>query len=176
MPNPTTKRSGIVKPTISAWTGLGLAIALSANTARMTSAAPHALQALLDVGQRFAFVQYVVEHDDNASDNIGARYHFPHHLATLIVVAVAADMDVVEFEWKGQLWQQVTGKNHGTAHHAQHQRKFAVVGCVETAVQHVRHACHGRLHGLVVEQQFGVVKQTAGAVVVKFLHDGQGNG
>ena len=176
MPNPTTKRSGIVKPTISAWTGLGLAIALSANTARMTSAAPHALQALLDVGQRFAFVQYVVEHDDNASDNIGARYHFPHHLATLIVVAVAADVDVVEFERKGQLRQQVAGEDDGAAHHAQHQRKFAMLAAVEAVVEHAGHARHCRLHGFLIEQQFGILKQAAGVIVVKVLHDGRGNG
>jgi hypothetical protein len=63
------------------------------------------------------------------------RHDFPHHFAALVVVAVAADVDVVEFEREGQLRQQVARKDDGAAHHAQHQRELFASG-VEARVQH----------------------------------------
>jgi len=79
-------------------------------------------------------------------------------------------MDVVEFERKAQLRQQVACKHDGAAHHAQHQREFLGIRSVEARVEHIGHARDRRLHGILVEQQFRVLDQVTGTVVMKFLH------
>ncbi len=123
------------------------------------------------MGQRFAFVEDVVQYDDGAAGDVRARHHFPHHLSALVVVAVATDVNVVEFKREGQLRQQVAGEDHGAAHHAQHQRKLLAVWTIETLVKGAGHRRDGAVHGLFAEQLFRVIQQGAGAVMVEVLHD-----
>ena len=65
----------------------------------------------------------VIEHQHHASGHGDARGRPPGDLAAARRVAVARQVDVVDLEREPQLRQQLTGENHGPAHHDQHERK-----------------------------------------------------
>ena len=130
----------------------------------------HVEQALLHVGEGLAFVEDVVDHDDDAARHVLARDDLPHDLAAAVGVAVAAHVDVVEFEREVELRQQVAGEHDGAAHHAQHQREGLLVGIAEARVQLGGNARHGGLDFLGRDDLGGVGEQCAGAVMVVVLH------
>src|SRR5687767_4523410 len=73
--------------------------------------------------ERLPLVQYIVQHQHDTAGDRRSRGDLPRDLAAVRDIAVAGDIEIVEFQREPQLRQQLAGENHAAAHNREHERK-----------------------------------------------------
>ena len=123
MPQPNTKRSGILRPTKSAVIGFFVLQRLLHQHRAMNALARRARAAARGSRAMVCPPSRMSSSTSTARPRTApAAAHAPVDPAAARRRAVARDMDIVEVERQAQLRQELAGEHHRAAHHRQHQR------------------------------------------------------